>query len=75
MPLSHWLAFIVTAGLVILFPGPTVLTVIGYSARAAGLSPGGRQPADGCRHMGAARETSDLNTGFRHPSASRGTRT
>lgn len=32
MPLTHWLAFVVTASIVILFPGPTVLTVIGYSA-------------------------------------------
>jgi threonine/homoserine/homoserine lactone efflux protein len=32
MPLTHWLAYVITAGIVILFPGPTVLTVIGYSA-------------------------------------------
>ncbi|HEY1891466.1 MAG TPA: LysE family translocator [Steroidobacteraceae bacterium] len=32
MPLTHWLAFVITAIVVILFPGPTVLTVIGYSA-------------------------------------------
>lgn len=32
MPLTHWLAFVITASLVIIFPGPTVLTVISYSA-------------------------------------------
>jgi homoserine/homoserine lactone efflux protein len=32
MPLTHWLAFVITAAMVIVFPGPTVLTVVGYSA-------------------------------------------
>jgi threonine/homoserine/homoserine lactone efflux protein len=31
MPLTHWLAFAITAAAVIVFPGPTVLTVVGYS--------------------------------------------
>lgn len=32
MPLTHWLAFVITATIVVIFPGPTVLTVISYSA-------------------------------------------
>jgi len=31
MNLEHWLAFVVTAALVLVIPGPTILTVISYS--------------------------------------------
>ena len=45
MPFDHWLAFAVTAAIIVAIPGPTVLLVVSYAlgqGRRSGLAKIGR---------------------------------